>query len=275
MDPAGKRDSPGRRAVLRVLAADDIRTNREMLGMLLRNLGYGASLVDNGREALAAVQRQTFDLVLLDVRMPVMDGLTAARAIVQLFPRASERPRLVALTANALPGDREACLAAGMDDYLSKPVSAGDIEACIQRLFSGKPGASAPEPQPAVATVSAEAPWLDLKYLETVFPGLESGEDRALVDELQAVANDDYQRIRPRLSEACRTRNFPAFVECAHALKGCFASLGWAQSALFCGRAVALARKGVFSDWETWPDELDGYVARSAEALRSHLRPVK
>jgi signal transduction histidine kinase/CheY-like chemotaxis protein len=106
---------------LRILLAEDNPVNQRVALLLLARMGYRADVAGDGLEVLTALERQPYDVVLLDVQMPEMDGLQAAREICRLWP-AGDRPRLVAMTANAMQGDREECLAAGMDDYLSKPV---------------------------------------------------------------------------------------------------------------------------------------------------------
>jgi len=93
-------------------------------------MGYRADLASNGIEAIESVERQPYDVVLMDVQMPEMDGLEASRQITQRWP-AAQRPRIVAMTANAMQGDRELCLAAGMDDYLTKPIR---VEQLVQAL---------------------------------------------------------------------------------------------------------------------------------------------
>ncbi|MBI3871427.1 MAG: response regulator [Verrucomicrobia bacterium] len=117
---------------LRILVADDSPVNQKVTQSMLRRMGYAPRIVLNGAEALQAVMEEHFDLVFLDVQMPVMDGYAAARAIRERFG-SSPRPWLVALTANALQGDRELCLQAGMDDYVSKPVRPKELEAAIFR----------------------------------------------------------------------------------------------------------------------------------------------
>lgn len=106
---------------LRVLVADDNALNQNLLRRLVMKLGHMVDVVSNGREAMAAVAQQPYDAVLMDVLMPEMDGLAAAEAICRRWPRGN-RPRLIALTAMAGPGDQERCLKAGFDDYMSKPV---------------------------------------------------------------------------------------------------------------------------------------------------------
>jgi signal transduction histidine kinase/ActR/RegA family two-component response regulator len=116
----------------RVLVAEDNATNRQILAAYLGMGGHEVRMVTNGREALAEVQRGGFDLVIMDVQMPLMDGITAARRIRALDGPGSAIP-IVALTANAMHGDREHCLAAGMTDYVSKPVSVEALYGAIAR----------------------------------------------------------------------------------------------------------------------------------------------
>ncbi|HKW60171.1 MAG TPA: response regulator [Candidatus Dormibacteraeota bacterium] len=111
---------------LRVLIADDNALNQNLLKRLVTKLGHTVDVVSNGREAVAAVAQTPYDAVLMDVLMPEMDGLAAAEAICRRWPRGN-RPRLIALTAMAGPGDQERCLRAGYDDYMSKPIRTDDL----------------------------------------------------------------------------------------------------------------------------------------------------
>jgi signal transduction histidine kinase/CheY-like chemotaxis protein len=120
-----------RRHPLRILLAEDNLVNQKLALRLLEQMGYRADLASNGIEALQSVQRQTYDVVLMDVQMPEMDGLEAARRINSEMG-ASARPRIVAMTANAMQGDREMCLAAGMDDYIAKPIR---VDRLVQALL--------------------------------------------------------------------------------------------------------------------------------------------
>jgi PAS domain S-box-containing protein len=119
---------------LRLLLVEDNVTNQRVAQLILGRLGYRADVAGNGLEAIAAIERREYDLVFMDVQMPEMDGLTAAREICGRWP-AERRPRLVAMTANAMVGDRDECLAAGMDDYVSKPVQPGELEAALRRAI--------------------------------------------------------------------------------------------------------------------------------------------
>ena len=115
---------------LRILLAEDNVVNQKLALRLLQQMGYRADLASNGIEAVESVERQRYDVVLMDVQMPEMDGLEATRRIVARWQN-GERPRIVAMTANAMQGDREACLAAGMDDYITKPIR---VDALVEAL---------------------------------------------------------------------------------------------------------------------------------------------
>jgi PAS domain S-box-containing protein len=127
---------------LDVLLAEDNAVNQKVALRFLERLGYRADAVGNGLEALTTLENRRYDLVLMDLQMPEMDGLEASRQIRRRLPP-GRQPKIVALTANAMQGDRELCLAAGMDDYISKPVKLHEIESTIRRLFT-KAGASVP-----------------------------------------------------------------------------------------------------------------------------------
>lgn len=133
-DPAA---SPSDRA-FKVLAADDNAVNRTLLEALLRPFGHTVTLVDDGAAALAAMEQQHFDLVLMDIQMPGMDGLAAARAIRRMPGRVGETP-IIALTAHAMGGDREDCLAAGMNDYVTKPIDPRTLMRAIHHAVQSEP----------------------------------------------------------------------------------------------------------------------------------------
>ena len=118
---------------LRVLVAEDNVVNQKVAVALLRRMGYHPDVVGNGLEVLAAVRRQTYDVILMDVQMPEMDGLEASRRIIQEFD-AQQRPRLIALTANVFKRDQDACLAAGMDGFLGKPLDLTQLREVLKEV---------------------------------------------------------------------------------------------------------------------------------------------
>ena len=117
---------------LRILLAEDNVVNQKLAMRLLQQMGYRADLASNGVEAVDSVARQPYDVVLMDVQMPEMDGLEASRRITAKYQPA-QRPRIIAMTANAMQGDREQCLAAGMDDYVTKPIR---VDALVEALLA-------------------------------------------------------------------------------------------------------------------------------------------
>ena len=132
---------------LRILLAEDNVVNQKLAIRLLERLGYRADVVANGIEAIEAVERQPYDLLLSDVQMPEMDGLEATRRIIERWPD-GERPWIVAMTAEAMSGDRERCLAAGMNDYVAKPIRVDELVAAIKRTPRRAGGT---EPAPGTA----------------------------------------------------------------------------------------------------------------------------
>ena len=216
-DPTGMNAAPiatedllGDRHPLRILLAEDSAANQKLALRVLARMGYGADVVETGLEAIAALQAATYDLVLMDVRMPECDGLEATRRIRKRWPRAGG-PRIVAMTADAMAGDREACLSAGMDDYISKPIR---VEALAAAL----------EATPSSSTVEAQAGTLHqaalAKLLEMV------GNEPEFVDELV----DQYMIEAPRhvaaLEAALGDADAAKLVGPAHALKGLSLTLG-------------------------------------------------
>jgi len=122
----------GQRLPLRILLAEDNAINQQVALSFLERLGYRADVAANGLEVLQSLRRQPYDVVLMDVHMPEMDGLEATRRIRQEFA-AETQPRIVAMTADAMKEDREACLASGMEDYISKPVQVGELVAALSK----------------------------------------------------------------------------------------------------------------------------------------------
>jgi PAS domain S-box-containing protein len=206
----------------RVLLVEDNALNRRLAGEILAEAGAQVDMAENGRDAVEAVTYGTYDLVLMDVQMPVMDGLDATRLIRRL-PQSRGLP-ILAMTANAMQSDRQECLEAGMDDFLSKPIDSARLLESIARHLRRDAPAAAPVPAPAVATLPERVPGIEIAAtLARIGP-----RPALLVELLQELAHTQAgaaQAIREhlaagRLAEATRA---------AHTLKGTAASLGCAD----------------------------------------------
>jgi signal transduction histidine kinase/ActR/RegA family two-component response regulator len=127
----GEEKSPAQK---RILLAEDNMINQKVAKLLLKQLGYEADIVSNGVEVLDALHREPYDVIFMDIQMPKMDGLTATRHIVEQWPT-EQRPWIIALTANAMKGDRELCLEAGMNDYISKPLRKEELAQVLSRAL--------------------------------------------------------------------------------------------------------------------------------------------
>lgn len=139
--PAGK--TPAQPIQLRLLLAEDNKVNQKVATLLLKRLGYDLDIANDGEEALQALQQRPYDIVFMDVQMPRLDGLTATQQIRKRWPE-NQQPWIVAMTAEALAGDRDKCLAAGMNDYLSKPLRKEELEKALTTYFKLKRAQSFP-----------------------------------------------------------------------------------------------------------------------------------
>jgi CheY-like chemotaxis protein len=202
---------------LRVLVAEDHAVNRKVVTLLLRKRGHIVRAVDNGRAAVRAVEgtARPFDVVVMDLQMPVMGGLDAARAIRRREGGGSRRVPIIALTAHALRGDRERCLEAGMDDYLPKPIDIDQLTVAVERLGAGRVReTTSGTPAPGVET-----------FDETAALGYTGG-DRRLLRRALGLFRSDYPASLRRMERAIGRRDREALRQSAHALKGAAATVG-------------------------------------------------
>jgi len=242
---------------LRVLVADDNAVNRLLVTALLEKHGHALTTVTNGREAVDAVARGQFDLVLMDVQMPEMDGLEATVAIREAEQARGGRIPIIALTAHAMKGDREACLAAGADGYLSKPINTPELFALIESLTG-----TTPEHSIVIAEGPAHAPIFDFDELLARVEG-----DRALLGDLVQLFQEEAPRLTGEVRRAAGSRDFDALQHAAHALKGACANLGARAAARV---ALALETAGRDKD-ATGLDTLVADLDLAIEALDGAL----
>ncbi len=292
----------GRRHPLRILLAEDNVVNQKVALRLLGQLGYRADLAANGLEAIDAVARQAYDVVLMDVQMPELDGFEASREINRRWP-GERRPRIVAMTANAMQGDRERCVAAGMDDYVSKPIRVEELVAALERCRWRPDGPA--RAVPAGRAAAAGAP--ELAGVERVRasargtqaaaaagavpeapdpaapPGEPPGIDGAAVDRVIATMGatfaaelidtflEDGRALAVALAEALARGDVDAFRRAAHSLKSNAETLGATRLGALARELEALARSGTLAGAE----ERLGPLARAHEAAARALQEVR
>ena len=216
--------SPGRAVVewpaasasrhLRVLLAEDSLVNQKLAVHLLQKWGHTVTVANNGKEAIEAAQTRGFDVVLMDVQMPEVDGLTATGEIRRWEQSTGEHVPIVAMTAHAMIGDRERCLASGMDHYIAKPVRARELLAVIEQVIAGGPRASA---QSSTSAGGME-PVADVLDWAAALDRLQG--DRELLEELVDVFRDECPKLLTQVRDAVAASDAGKLKLAAHTLKG-------------------------------------------------------
>jgi CheY-like chemotaxis protein/HPt (histidine-containing phosphotransfer) domain-containing protein len=197
---------------IRILLAEDNKTNQKVALRILEKIGYRADAVANGQEVLAALVRVPYDLILMDVQMPEMDGLETTAAIRRKETETDGHIPIIAMTAHAMKGDRERCLEAGMDDYISKPVQPQDLVETIGRWLGER------------STVEAQAPFAGGSDDKEVFDQRELldrlGGDEEIFREIVATFLEDAPLQVEKLKQALREGDAAWVERQAHSLKG-------------------------------------------------------
>jgi CheY-like chemotaxis protein len=240
---------------LRILLAEDNAMNQKVALRLLERLGYGADVASNGLEALEALERQTYDVVLMDVQMPELDGLDASRRICERWPEGS-RPYIVAMTANALPEDREACFAAGMNDYVAKPIRAEELATALKRVRPIGNGEARSDAGVGYVSLDDDA----LQNLRDL------GGDEFLGEVIGAFLADAPALIAT-LRSALPERNTEELRRAAHTLKSNGATLGAETFASLCRTAEQRAKAGELDGFSELVDRIEQEYAPLEEAL--------
>ncbi len=262
----------GERNPLRILLAEDNEVNQQLALLVLERLGYQADVAKNGVEAIEALERRPYDLVLMDVQMPGMDGLTATRRLRAELP-ASRQPRIIAMTANAMASDREECHAAGMDGFISKPFDVKHLTAILAETRPlGAGGAvvlpeaprqkikDAPAPDPPSETLDSAA----LARLRTTL----GKKAPAMLPVLAAQFVKDAGRLQEDARKALSINDMPALRRVFHTLKSNAANFGARELSTLCQSLETQAKEGSVDDGEKKLEE----IARSFEAVKEALK---
>ena len=208
-DPLMAREHP-----LRILLAEDNVINQKVAQHIFQRMGYRADVAANGLEVLAAIAQQTYDLIFMDMQMPEMDGLEATKQIYQRLESGQlpTRPRIVAMTANAMQGDREICLTAGMDDYISKPIHNNDLVRVLQEC-------------PSVAPTMTNFLSVNLTTLHEVASDI-GGEDPEFLAELIDSYLDNARSLLQEIYTSFAQKNFESMTRTVHTLKSSSSVIG-------------------------------------------------
>jgi signal transduction histidine kinase/CheY-like chemotaxis protein/HPt (histidine-containing phosphotransfer) domain-containing protein len=201
----------------RVLLAEDNAVNQKLAVSLLAKQGHEVVLAHDGEEAFAAVERETFDLVLMDLEMPKMDGLEATARIRAHDAQTGRHTPIVAMTAHAMKGDRERCLAGGMDGYLSKPIRASQLTKVLEEFNVGCARVSV---HPAPLSAALRAPHADADILDRAAILARVGHDSQLLKDIVAVYFDESPRLLEGVRSAVETGDASKLKVAAHTLKG-------------------------------------------------------
>ncbi len=247
---------------LKILVAEDNAVNQRLFIHILKQLGYTCTMVSTGTEVLQEIEHQRYDLLFMDVHMPEMDGLEASRHIVNSH-NAEDRPRIIALTADAMQGDREKCIEAGMDDYLAKPILINDARNMIERW--GRSSTHHAEVSPAHTPVDANS------FVESIsnhFRKLGFDQEPVFLSEFITVALSDVSKKRDQLLLAYKEKDIKALHNAAHALKGGTSNLGTTTLIDICRQIEESAIDNSFEGYEKVKEAFDSESQKVLEALK-------
>jgi len=274
-------DLLGKRLPLKILLAEDNMTNQKLALLVLERFGYLADVVSNGTEALEALRRQFYDVILMDVQMPEMDGLQATGRIRADFSP-DKQPYIIAMTANALPQDRDACFAAGMDDYISKPFQVDELVRALKRSQKSKlsKGATkafqsfkieqASEQSRGEILTPLEESVLDPEALTRLRATL-GKEASAMLPELIDSFLDDAVELQRQAEQALEQENGEVLRRAAHTLKSNAKNFGATKLARLCQELENLAKEVSFE----MAKELLRNIAGEYENVKAALKAIQ
>lgn len=245
----------------RILLADDHPTNQKLGSMILKRLGYRADVAANGLEVLEALERQSYDLILMDIEMPEMDGVEATRRIIAAYPE-GKRPKIIAVTANAMEGDRERFIAAGMSDYVSKPIRVDALVRAMKTCLSDAPEETE-NPMPETPSQ------LDRKALDQLLETI--GGDREAFRDLVQSFLDEGPELVNRLQLAAAANEADGLRRAAHTLRGSASDFGAVALAGLCREIEALGRAGEAAAAAAKVEETVLEYKRAEEGLQNLL----
>ncbi len=256
----------------RVLLAEDGVVNRQVALSLLEKRGHRVTAVENGQQAVEAWRRESFDVVLMDVQMPVMDGFAATAAIRREEQPAGRHTPIIAITAHAMKGDRERCLGAGMDDYVSKPFRPRELFTAIEQDWRLKLDAATPtdcsQTAPADGLLAPPAPFNRDEALLNV------GGSEELLRELVELFLVECPKQLADVQKTYAAGDPAELMRAAHTLKGSVSLFAATEATVAARRIEQMGKLGSLQDYRPAWDELQSRIAELVEALKHELEPA-
>jgi signal transduction histidine kinase/CheY-like chemotaxis protein/HPt (histidine-containing phosphotransfer) domain-containing protein len=272
--PAPQSQPEYARPQVRILVAEDNPVNRRVALAQLGNMGYAAEAVANGVEALAALAFGDYPIVLMDCQMPELDGYEATAEIRRREAGFSKHTVIIAMTAHALQGEREKCLAAGMDDYLSKPVKAPELAKMLERWSPSRVDAPPGQPRmPFPISFSAVTDVIDLTVIESLHDLQQIGGPN-LIDELIELYVTDTKARLAELHIALHEHDASTLRRLLHSLTGSSHNLGIRRIAVMCSELEEQFLNGAFAGATGTLAELEDEFVRVQQALTGDLLPA-
>lgn len=255
---------------LQILLAEDNQVNQQVAIRMLNKFGHEVQVVENGQLALDALEKNEFDVVLMDVQMPVLDGFKAVAAIRDQERATGRHQLIIAMTAHAMSGDRNRCIDAGMDDYVSKPISATAVSEALSRVMNGSHVALDIAAQSAVA--SSEEPLAPLPFdFEAALAKFDG--DRDFLNELFGIFLQSAPGMIESLKSAVEQRDLRATGEAAHLIKGTVANFCADPAYTAALRLEQICRNGKLEEFASAHQEVSREVDRLVNALKN--QPAK
>lgn len=243
---------------LNILLAEDNPVNQKLAIRLLQKRGHTVTVANNGREALDASEKTAFDLVIMDVQMPEMDGLEATIELRRREQSSGGHMPIIAMTALTMKGDKERCLEAGMDGYLSKPIRPEELDDVLDS-YTGKK---------KVEAIPVEDPeWIDCVNMEELLERVDG--DRTLIAELADIYREAYPRQIQTLREGVTSMDADKIRGAAHALKGALSNLSATQASSLAASLEAIGYSKDLAGAASLVDQLDNAVQLVDRQLHS------
>jgi PAS domain S-box-containing protein len=267
----------GQQHPLHILLAEDNPVNQKLAIRLLGRMGYRADIAANGIEVLESLKRQSYDVILMDVQMPEMDGLEASRRIWREWP-AEKRPRIIAMTANAMQEDREECLAAGMDDFISKPIRVEELVAALyhsQALNTATPCTQVSEPvAPAPAPTATPTPVTDTSATQLNPAAIKrlremAGDDEGFLKEMIGTFLTDAPGLVSQIRTSLEHGDAPTLRRAAHSLKSNSADFGAQALSDMCRELEMKGKAGTLDGAQTLVAAVEQEFERVKLALQA------